>query len=317
MLSSGHVLLIYHNLQLSFLKKESKLKKFGLLFRFAIKKNKVVEKMKRIIKTCLILFSTLTMAGCASSNATQNRSISNENKQEETLKEASNHVISHRGASGEEIEHTIEAYNLALDYGSKYIEQDLVSSKQGTLYISHDESAQRITGVDKNFSDMSDNEINKLSTSDGQKILTLENVFKKYKKRANFVVELKQNNLQVNEFARLVKKYKVQNKIIVQASDMKTIDNLQKKIPDMPKLMLVKDQQMLDGALKDKNIDIIGANVSLMNLKNVKKVHLKNKKFSVWTLNNTKEIKKAINLDVDSYFTNFTAKALLLENKYR
>lgn len=35
------------------------------------------------------------------------------------------YVILHRGASGEEIEHTFKAYDLALNYGTKYIEQEL------------------------------------------------------------------------------------------------------------------------------------------------------------------------------------------------
>lgn len=41
------------------------------------------------------------------------------------------------------------------------------------------------------------------------------------------------------------------------------------------------------------------------------------KLLNIWTINSTSEIKKAINLGIDNYFTNFTAKALALENKYR
>ena len=40
-------------------------------------------------------------------------------------------------------------------------------------------------------------------------------------------------------------------------------------------------------------------------------------KFNVWTLNSSSQITEAIALGVDSYFTNYTAKALLLEKKYR
>ncbi|MEO1781207.1 glycerophosphodiester phosphodiesterase family protein [Enterococcus diestrammenae] len=66
---------------------------------------------------------------------------------------------------------------LAIQYGSKYIEQDLVTSKQGTLYVSHDLSAKRLTGVDKQFSDMTDVEINVLKTIIGESILSLRDVF--------------------------------------------------------------------------------------------------------------------------------------------
>ena len=56
--------------------------------------------------------------------------------------DSSSRVYSHRGASGEEIEHTVAAYDLAILYGSKYIEQDLVTSRDNTLYVSHDLSAK-------------------------------------------------------------------------------------------------------------------------------------------------------------------------------
>lgn len=56
----------------------------------------------------------------------------------------------------------------------------VVTSKDGTLYVSHDSSAQKITGVDKLYSEMTDEEIDELRTVDGQKILRLSEVFDKY-----------------------------------------------------------------------------------------------------------------------------------------
>lgn len=75
------------------------------------------------------------------------------------LERSAEHVYSHRGASGEEIEHSIAAYDLALLYGSKYIEQDVVLSADGTLWISHDRNAKRITGMDARYSDLTDEQI--------------------------------------------------------------------------------------------------------------------------------------------------------------
>ena len=47
-------------------------------------------------------------------------------------------VIAHRGASGERPEHTLAAYQLALEQGADYIEPDLVSTKDGILVCRHD-----------------------------------------------------------------------------------------------------------------------------------------------------------------------------------
>lgn len=229
---------------------------------------------------------------------------------------ATSKVYSHRGASGEEIEHTFSAYDLAILYGSKFIEQDLVTSQDGTLYISHDLSAKRITGVDKNFSNMTDKEINKLKTSNGEKILSLQNVFDRYKNKVNYVIELKENEVQTSLFKKIINDNKIEKNVIVQASNVKAIDNLETTFPDMKKLLLVNTQDELDSAIKEKNVDIISVEKKLMKEDNIKLVHKHNKEFNVWTLNTTKEIKHAIDLEVDTYFTNYTAKAITLEKKF-
>lgn len=229
------------------------------------------------------------------------------------------YVISHRGASGEEVEHTFKSYDLAIDYGTKYIEQDLVRSKEGTLYISHEENAKPITGVNKNYKDMKDEEIDKLRTSDDQHILKLEDVFKKYGDGTHYAIELKEqdNEGAIKPFEELVKKYDLADNIIVQARNKEALAPLENTFPDMPKLILVNTEDELDDALKQDYVDIIGANSDLMNEDNVEKVHNNDKEFSVFTLNSSDEIKEAIDLNVDSYFTNFTAKALTIEDNYR
>ena len=229
------------------------------------------------------------------------------------------YVIAHRGASGEEIEHTFKAYDLALEYGAKYIEQDLVTSKDGTLYVSHDENAERLTGVDKNYKDMTNEEIDNLRTEDDQHILKLEDVFKRYEDSSYYAIELKeQDNLgAIKPFENLVKKYGLEDKIIVQARNKEALETLNTSFPNMPKLILVNTDDEIDDALNQDYIDIIGANKDLMNKDNVTKVHDNDKDFGVWTLNSVDKIKEAIDLNVDSYFTNYTAKALTLEENYR
>ncbi len=52
-------------------------------------------------------------------------------------------VIAHRGASGYEPEHTFAAYDLALEMGVDYIEQDLQMTKDGVLVALHDDTLDR------------------------------------------------------------------------------------------------------------------------------------------------------------------------------
>jgi glycerophosphoryl diester phosphodiesterase len=56
-------------------------------------------------------------------------------------------VIGHRGASGYRPEHTLEAYQLAIEQGADYIEPDLVSTLDGVLVARHENEISGTTDV--------------------------------------------------------------------------------------------------------------------------------------------------------------------------
>lgn len=56
-------------------------------------------------------------------------------------------VIAHRGASGLRPEHTIAAYQLAIEQGADFIEPDLVPTKDGVLVARHENEISETTDV--------------------------------------------------------------------------------------------------------------------------------------------------------------------------
>ena len=56
-------------------------------------------------------------------------------------------VIGHRGASGYRPEHTLAAYEHAIEQGADYIEPDLVSTKDGVLVARHENEIGGTTDV--------------------------------------------------------------------------------------------------------------------------------------------------------------------------
>ena len=56
-------------------------------------------------------------------------------------------VIAHRGASGYLPEHTLEAYEMAIDMGADYVEPDLVFTKDGHLITRHDHYLSTSTDI--------------------------------------------------------------------------------------------------------------------------------------------------------------------------
>ncbi|MET0589020.1 MAG: glycerophosphodiester phosphodiesterase family protein [Novosphingobium sp.] len=56
-------------------------------------------------------------------------------------------IIAHRGASGERPEHTLAAYELAIEQGADYIEPDLVPTKDGVLVARHENEISGTTDI--------------------------------------------------------------------------------------------------------------------------------------------------------------------------
>ncbi|WP_448660551.1 glycerophosphodiester phosphodiesterase [Sphingomonas sp. CJ99] len=56
-------------------------------------------------------------------------------------------VIAHRGASGDRPEHTLAAYDLAIDQGADFIEPDLVPTRDGHLVARHENNITDTTDV--------------------------------------------------------------------------------------------------------------------------------------------------------------------------
>ncbi len=62
-------------------------------------------------------------------------------------------IIAHRGASAYAPEHTLASYQLAIEQGADFVEQDLQVTKDGALVCLHDRDLERTTNVTQVFPD--------------------------------------------------------------------------------------------------------------------------------------------------------------------
>src|SRR5829696_7875139 len=119
--------------------------------------------------------------------------------------------IGHRGASGFAPEHTIPAYDLALELGADYIEQDLQMTRDGVLVALHDDTLDRTArGLKGNCTGpVIEKTLKQIKTCDvgtwfnetypqyakpeyvGLKIPTLEEIFQRYGTGVNYYIETK------------------------------------------------------------------------------------------------------------------------------
>lgn len=92
-----------------------------------------------MLRICLSFMAILAIAACA--EAPENSDMIS------TLNAEPPIIIAHRGASGERPEHTLAAYQLAIDQGADFIEPDLVLTKDGVLVARHENEIGGTTDV--------------------------------------------------------------------------------------------------------------------------------------------------------------------------
>ena len=231
--------------------------------------------------------------------------------------EAASHVYSHRGSAGDD-ELTFAAYDRAIEAGSKFIEADVVVSGSGTVYVAHDDYAMDMTGTGGYFSGMTDGQIDKLKTRSGSNVIKLKDLFEKYGDSVTYIVDIKYTGSRnIDAFTIAVRTSGMEDNVIAASSFFDVLRPLDESFPDMPKLYVCADQATFDLALGNDYVDIISVPKKNMTAANLKAARDHKKKFSAWTLNSEEEIRSAIDLGVDSYFTDDTGLAIKLEKKYR
>ena len=88
--------------------------------------------------------------------------------------------IAHRGASLEAAENSFESFRKAFDLGYRVIETDIHSSKDGTAYIFHDHTLERLTGENLKISDLKDVDIDSLKVNKSSIIPTAFKRFEEF-----------------------------------------------------------------------------------------------------------------------------------------
>ncbi len=85
-------------------------------------------------------------------------------------------VLGHRGARAVKTENTIEAFRYACQSGVKWVELDAMLSADKTVMVFHDETLDRMAGVDGRLDEFTAERLRALTLKTGAKIPTLAEV---------------------------------------------------------------------------------------------------------------------------------------------
>ena len=223
------------------------------------------------------------------------------------------HIYTNSGSSSEE-RYTRAAFDSAVEGGSVCLSMPVVAAKDGTLYVAYDDYLRDMTGLDGYLSGMSDGQIAEVKTKGGNGIVKLSDVFEKYGTDVNYVIEIRYaNERNIMPFVETVKKAGVADVTSVSSYYFGALDIVENEFPDMPKIFLSENEVDLAEAQRSDTVDLISVNRELMTAENLAAVHESGKKFGAWTLNSDEDIKSAVSMGLDSYFTDEGALAVSIE----
>jgi glycerophosphoryl diester phosphodiesterase len=189
--------------------------------------------------------------------------------------------IGHRGTAGNAPEHTFASYDLALELGADYIEQDLRMTRDGVLVVLHDDTLDRTArGPAENCTGpVSEKTLAQLKTCDmgssfneeypqyarpeyvGQKIPTLEEVFQRYGHGVNYYIETRSSEAAPDnpgiadssrmeeELLRLMDKYEFREpaaghwQVLIQSFVPASLEEIHAQDSSLPLIQLYSDEE--------------------------------------------------------------------------
>jgi glycerophosphoryl diester phosphodiesterase len=257
-------------------------------------------------------------------------------------------AIGHRGASGYAPEHTFASYDLAIQLGADYIEQDLQLTKDGVLVVLHDPTLDRTTrGSAENCKGLViEKTLAQIKTCDagswfntafpqfarpdyvGQQVPTLEEVFQRYRHSENYYIETKNPEDapgMEEKLLELLDKYNLRgnavrrNQVLIQSFSDASLRKVHGLDPALPLIQLFTaiPSASIRARLDDVKTYAVGIGPSggSVDTALVNAAHARCLDIHPYTINTAAQMQALIDVGVDGMFTNFLDRLTALLGK--
>ena len=225
-------------------------------------------------------------------------------------------TIGHRGARGYIAENTLESIQKALDLNVDGIEIDVFRCASGEIVVFHDKKLQRLTGHNGLIEETTFEELKNMLVAGRYRIPTLQQVLEKIGGKILLNVELKGENTAIPT-ATILKQYLSDSqsdikKLIVSSKNWKELTLFKNQNTNIPIGVLSHYNIFLEkgvDAIIEKGRELsalaIHPKFSILNKKAIDKMHSAGFLVYSWTINNPKDIQRAIRLGVNGIITDF------------
>lgn len=250
-------------------------------------------------------------------------------------------VIAHRGGAGLWPENTLHAFENARALVVDVIETDVRSTSDGVLVVIHDATVERTTDGNGRVSEMTLAELKKLDAGfrwspDGGKtfplrgrgitIPTLEEVFNALP-QMQFNIEPKQETPSIIEpLCRLLRKHEMTKKVVVGAFNSAVLNQFRRACPEVitsasadevGKFLALQTGVPFAPAVRALQVPEFVGGRRLLTQKFVEDAHSRNLKVHAWTVNETEDMRRLLEMKVDGIITDYPDRLMSLLERQR
>ena len=223
-------------------------------------------------------------------------------------------TYAHRGASEYCPENTMMSFYMGMQMGANGIETDVRKTKDGVLVLFHDDTLDRVTGVEGKIGDFTYDELKSFPVKKGEihdLIPTLEDFLSHFSYRdITFAIELKDDGIE-KEVADLIFKYGIEKKTVVTAFEIERIRRIKEYAPTLRTGFLTG---RIDDALTDELIaigaDEICPKGSNVTTENVEKWHRLGFNVRAWGISDESIMKQVYDAGANGMTVNFPDRLL-------
>ena len=211
-------------------------------------------------------------------------------------------VVAHRAGGVEAPENTVKGIEAAIALGADGAEIDIQRTKDGYYIVNHDDTFNRVAGVNSKPSDMTLAEIKSLRVA-GEQIPTLEETLEACRDNIMLFVELKGKtaDLQMADDAvRIIKEMGMEGQTVLISLKFNVLDYIERNYPEMQTGYLAF---FSFGKLEKMPFDYFAVEEEIATDEAIEAIHEQNKKVMVWTVNTDSEITRFLQSEADAIIT--------------
>lgn len=248
-------------------------------------------------------------------------------------------VLAHRGFRGKYPENTLLAFQKAAELGVDGLEMDIHSTKDGVIVVSHDATVDRTTNGTGLIKEMSLAELKRLDAGyrwtpdngrthpfrgQGITIPTLEEIFNTF---PNFWinVDIKQTSPPiVTPFVQMIRRFDMASNMMVGSFDTTTVRQFRREYPEVATVATASEARRLyilskfrlgrfyQGQAKALQLPEFNGRNRVITPRFVADAHRSGTAVHVWTVNETADMARFIEMGVDGLITDYPDRLLKL-----